>query len=133
MQMMRKMFCNMLHSPCHLWDLLLPCRDHMHSAYDADKDSSTTLSLNIFVMLFRSTAGVGCKQSLFSVWQVAGALPIAGFHSLVAYRMTYVSFGWPAVLLSPGVAWCMPLIGLLLRTHRSCMQRECMPADKKAL
>ena len=84
-------------------------------------------------MRCRSTTGVGCKQSLFSVWQVAGALPIAAFHTLIAYRMTYVSFGWPAVLFSPGVAWCMPLISLLLCTHRSCMYREHMPADKKAL
>ncbi len=62
---------------------------------------------------------------------MAGGLPVAAFHCFVAYRISYVSFGWPAVLFSPGVAWCMPLIGLLLYTFRRCICSQPQPATKK--
>ena len=74
--------------------------------------------------------GQGPKGWPFSVWQTVAAMPIVALHSLIAYRISYVSFGWPAVLFSPGLAWCMPLIGLLLYTHYR--HRKYVPAGKKA-
>ena len=74
--------------------------------------------------------GQGSKAWPFSVGNVVAAMPVVAFHSLIVYRMSYVSFGWPAVLFSPGLAWCIPLIGLLLFTHYR--HRTLLPADKKA-
>lgn len=71
---------------------------------------------------------------LLSVWQIVASVPIVGFHGLIVYRMCYVSFGLPAVLFSPGVAWSTPLIFLMLRTHYDSywsIKAGALPARKK--
>ncbi|EIE20379.1 Metallo-dependent phosphatase [Coccomyxa subellipsoidea C-169] len=45
--------------------------------------------------------------------------PIAAFHVLVVYRVCVVSYGWPALLFSPGLAWYLPLATLLLASQWS--------------
>lgn len=52
----------------------------------------------------------------FGQW--AAAVPLAVLHAAVAWRLCFVSYGWPAVLLSPGVAWTLPLLAWLLVARR---------------
>ena len=77
----------------------------------------------------RSALGHGSKQ-LFSVRHLVGAALIMSLHCLIAYRICFVSFGWPAVLFSPGLAWCIPLTTLLLWTHY-CHNRRTVQSGKK--
>lgn len=91
--------------------------------------SQIALRIDTLCLLCRSQPDRGALRWPFSAWQIAAAAPILAFHGLIAYRMTYVSFGWPAVLFSPGLAWCTPLISLLLYAHYR--RREPLPASKK--
>ena len=50
--------------------------------------------------------------------QWAAAVPLAVLHAAVAWRLCFVSYGWPAVLLSPGIAWTLPLLAWMLVARR---------------
>ncbi|CAL8465131.1 g4666 [Coccomyxa elongata] len=50
--------------------------------------------------------------------------PFLAFHVLVVYRVCFVSYDWPALLFSPGLAWTMPLAALLLGAHWHSMARQ---------
>ena len=55
------------------------------------------------------------------------ALPVLLFHAFVVHRVCWASYGWPALLFSPGLAWCVPLLALLLFTARqrvTCMGKK---------
>ena len=50
--------------------------------------------------------------------QCAAAAPLLMLHAAVAWRLCFASYGWPAVLLSPGFAWTLPLLAWLLVARR---------------
>ena len=56
--------------------------------------------------------------------------PFLAFHVLIVYRICIVSYDWPALLFSPGLAWTMPLAALLLGAHWSSTARP--PVKQKA-
>ena len=70
-------------------------------------------------LCYRRHAAAGSKSTLlFAPWQLLCAAPFVWFHTFVVHRICYASYSWPALLFSPGLAWCMPLLALLLITAR---------------
>ena len=66
----------------------------------------------------------GGKGWLLSPALAVTALPVLSFHLLVVYRVCHVMYGWPALLFSPGLAWCCPLLALLLAVLSSCCDEK---------
>lgn len=44
--------------------------------------------------------------------------PLLALHAMVVWRICFVSYGWPALLFSPGLAWTAPLLAWLLWAGR---------------
>ena len=63
------------------------------------------------------------RRWLLTPLQALCLAPIAALHFLVVYRVCVVSYGWPALLFSPGLAWYMPLAALLLAAHWGRLSR----------
>ena len=79
--------------------------------------------------------GHACRQhnsgsSLFTGLQLLGAAPVLALHVLLVHRVCYTSYGWAALWFSPGLAWCVPLLALLLANARR-ISRPCVGPEKK--
>ncbi len=57
------------------------------------------------------------RPALTPAQWLAGAALLA-LHAAVAWRVCFVSYGWPALLASPGLAWTAPLLAWLLLARR---------------
>ena len=66
----------------------------------------------------------------FTALQLLGAAPVLALHALIVNRVCYTSYGWPALWFSPGLAWCVPLLALLLALARRRV-RPCVGPEKK--
>ena len=53
---------------------------------------------------------------ILSLWQWLSLVPVLGAHLFILYRFAYVSYGWLAIIFSPGLAWIGPAT-LAMLTH----------------
>ena len=66
----------------------------------------------------RLTAARRPLRPAVSPAQWLAAAPLLALHALVVWRICFVSYGWPALLFSPGLAWTVPLLAWLLIARR---------------
>ena len=66
----------------------------------------------------RLTAARRPLRPAVSPAQWLAAAPLLALHALVVWRICFVSYGWPALLISPGLAWTVPLLAWLLVARR---------------
>lgn len=62
--------------------------------------------------------------------QLLCAAPVVALHGLLVHRVCYISYGWPALWFSPGLAWCVPLLALMLGIARRPLRQRVGPEKK---